>query len=121
MQIMAPQSSGQPSPPATHLITAPISNVSLHVDSPAADAAVAPSHQAGHNGQARPYTTFTRRQRAFLVLMASLAASFSGFASNIFFPAIPTMAAALHTSIENINLSVTTYMIFQAISPTFWG
>ncbi|OWZ66073.1 hypothetical protein C366_03785 [Cryptococcus neoformans Tu401-1] len=68
-----------------------------------------------------PYTTFTKWQKLSLVVIASLSASFSGFASNIYFPAIPIMATSLSTSIENINLTVTSYMIFQAITPTFWG
>lgn len=68
-----------------------------------------------------PYTAFTSRQRILTIAIASLSATFSGFASNIYFPAIPTMASALHTSVENINLTVTTYMIFQAISPTLWA
>jgi MFS family permease len=68
-----------------------------------------------------PYTAFTSRQRILIITIASLSATFSGFASNIYFPAIPTMASALHTSVENINLTVTTYMIFQAISPTLWA
>lgn len=56
-----------------------------------------------------------------VITSASLSASFSGFASNIYFPAIPTMATALNTSVENINLTVTSYMVMQAVAPTFWG
>ncbi|KAL7419949.1 hypothetical protein Q5752_005868 [Cryptotrichosporon argae] len=73
-------------------------------------------------GKAEPaYTAFTRRQKLLVLALASLAATFSGFASNIYFPAIPTMAAALQTTVENINLSVTSYMVCQAIAPTFWA
>ena len=62
----------------------------------------------------------------------------SPFSSAIYFPAIPTMAAAFGKSVELINLTVTMYMVFQGIStfclrvlvvqaltsalgPMFWG
>ncbi|OCF32262.1 hypothetical protein I316_06177 [Kwoniella heveanensis BCC8398] len=68
-----------------------------------------------------PYTTFSHRQRLLIITIASFSATFSGFASNIYFPVIPTMAEALYTTPAKINLTVTSYMIFQAICPTFWG
>lgn len=45
----------------------------------------------------------------------------SGFASNIYFPAIPTVARDLSVSTELVNLTVTSYLIFQAIAPSLWG
>ena len=45
----------------------------------------------------------------------------SGFASNIYFPALPTIAHDLDVSIELVNLTVTSYLIFQGIAPSFWG
>ncbi|KAF3917275.1 hypothetical protein AA313_de0204760 [Arthrobotrys entomopaga] len=45
----------------------------------------------------------------------------SGFASNIYFPALPTIAHDLNVSIELINLTVTSYLIFQALAPSLWG
>lgn len=54
-------------------------------------------------------------------LLTSGCATVSGFASNIYFPALPTIAHDLDVSIELINLTVTTYLIFQGIAPSFWG
>jgi MFS family permease len=68
-----------------------------------------------------PYSIFTSQQKAVIVTIVSIAATFSGFASNMYFPAIPTIAADLPVSAELINLTVTSYMIFQAFSPTLWG
>ncbi|KAI9740169.1 MAG: hypothetical protein M1834_004747 [Cirrosporium novae-zelandiae] len=68
-----------------------------------------------------PYSIFTSRQKALIVAIISTAAMFSGFASNIYFPAIPTIASDLSVSTELINLTVTSYMIFQGLSPTLWG
>ena len=45
----------------------------------------------------------------------------SGFASNIYFPALPTVAEDLHVSVELVNLTVTSYLIFQGIAPSLWG
>lgn len=45
----------------------------------------------------------------------------SGFASNIYFPALPTIADDLKVSLELVNLTVTSYLIFQGIAPSFWG
>lgn len=47
--------------------------------------------------------------------------SVSGFASNIYFPALPTIADDLSVSLELVNLTVTSYLIFQGIAPSLWG
>ncbi|KIX05967.1 uncharacterized protein Z518_03941 [Rhinocladiella mackenziei CBS 650.93] len=68
-----------------------------------------------------PYSIFDKRQKALIVAIVSIAATFSGFASNIYFPALPTIAADISVSIELINLTVTSYLIFQGIAPSLWG
>ncbi|KAF4958543.1 hypothetical protein FSARC_10995 [Fusarium sarcochroum] len=68
-----------------------------------------------------PYSIFDKRQKSLIVLIVSVAATFSGFASNIYFPALPTIAHDFDTSIELINLTVTSYLIFQGLAPSFWG
>ncbi|PSN75078.1 MFS general substrate transporter, partial [Corynespora cassiicola Philippines] len=69
----------------------------------------------------QPYSIFDKRQKALIVAIISTAATFSGFASNIYFPAIPTIAHDLHVSTELINLTVTSYLIFQGLAPSLWG
>ncbi|RFU78622.1 hypothetical protein TARUN_3592 [Trichoderma arundinaceum] len=68
-----------------------------------------------------PYSIFDSRQRALIVIIVSTAATFSGFASNIYFPALPTIAKDLNVSVELVNLTVTSYLIFQGIAPSLWG
>ncbi|KAF3217601.1 hypothetical protein TWF106_007907 [Orbilia oligospora] len=68
-----------------------------------------------------PYSIFDHRQRALIIFIISIAATFSGFASNIYFPALPTIAHDLNVSIELINLTVTSYLIFQGLAPSLWG
>ncbi|KAJ6511665.1 MFS general substrate transporter [Mycena vulgaris] len=64
---------------------------------------------------------FTPREKWFLVSLISFGGLFSPLSANIYFPAIPTLAVAFNKSIELINLTVTLNMVFQGISPMFWG
>ncbi|KAI6153928.1 major facilitator superfamily domain-containing protein [Pisolithus tinctorius] len=76
-----------------------------------------PSNRA----QERPYSIYTPAERWFIVVMASVAALFSPLAAMTYMPAIPVIATDFHKSVELINLTVTVYMVFQGISPVFWG
>ncbi|KAH7909780.1 major facilitator superfamily domain-containing protein, partial [Hygrophoropsis aurantiaca] len=69
----------------------------------------------------QPYSIYTRREKWFIVVIASVAGIFSPLTANIYYPAIPTLANAFHKSVEPINLTVTVYMVFQGVSPMFWG
>ncbi|KAG1813270.1 major facilitator superfamily domain-containing protein [Suillus subaureus] len=94
------------------------------VTSPKTEDAVAhglKEQKGGGQATEKPYSIYTRREKWFIVMVASLAALFSPLTANVYFPAIPTIASAFHTSIESINLSVTVYMVLQGISPMFWG
>ncbi|KAI0154980.1 major facilitator superfamily domain-containing protein [Xylariaceae sp. FL1272] len=75
----------------------------------------------GGPDSAPPYSIFDRRQKALIVTLASTAASFSGLASNIYFPALPAVAADLKVSVELVNLTVTSYLILQGLAPSLWG
>ncbi|CAG8951815.1 hypothetical protein HYFRA_00005619 [Hymenoscyphus fraxineus] len=68
-----------------------------------------------------PYSIYTARQKLLIVAIVSVAATFSGFAGNIYFPAIPSISADLNVSAELVNLTVTSYMILQGLSPSIWG
>ncbi|PGH13557.1 hypothetical protein AJ79_03550 [Helicocarpus griseus UAMH5409] len=70
---------------------------------------------------APPYCSLSPLMKGLTVFIVSIAATFSGFATNIYFPVIPTIAADLSVSIDLINLSVTAYLVFQAITPIIWG
>lgn len=68
-----------------------------------------------------PYSVYSLTEVWCIVSMGALSSLFSPLSSNIYFPAIPAIASAFHQSVENINITVTVYMIFQGIAPTFWG
>lgn len=77
----------------------------------------------GDPSQAVParYSSFSLWEKRLIVLAASLSAFFSPLTAQIYFPALNVVADAFNVSITQINLTVTTYMIFQGITPMFIG
>uniref|UniRef100_A0A060T673 ARAD1B13662p n=1 Tax=Blastobotrys adeninivorans TaxID=409370 RepID=A0A060T673_BLAAD len=67
------------------------------------------------------YSVFTTAEKRIYVLMAAWIAFLSPLSSNIYTPALATIADDLHTTSTLINLTVTTYLVFQGIAPTFIG
>lgn len=84
-----------------------------------------PEKVGGHETQGPPisvpYSIYTPGQKILIVAIVSVAATFSGFASNIYFPAIPSISLDLEVSAELVNLTITSYMILQGLSPSIWG
>ncbi|KAF7724883.1 hypothetical protein EC973_000596 [Apophysomyces ossiformis] len=68
-----------------------------------------------------PYTIFSPTQLIIIVVIVSYAGMLSSLSANIYFPALPAVQKDMHTTTELVNLTVTTYMIFQGLSPAFWG
>ncbi|KAH6660950.1 chloramphenicol resistance protein [Truncatella angustata] len=68
-----------------------------------------------------PYSVFSRKMIWWIIAMNCISAFISPITANIYFPAIPAIADDLGVSTAAINLSLTTYMIFQGLSPTFVG
>ncbi|KUI54971.1 Quinidine resistance protein 2 [Cytospora mali] len=77
----------------------------------------------GDPSQAVPprYSAFTLWEKRFIVLGASLSAFFSPLTAQIYYPALNILQQDFHVSSSQINLTVTTYMIFQGITPMFIG
>jgi hypothetical protein len=67
------------------------------------------------------YSIFSKTQKRWIVLLVAFAGMFSPLSSFIYYPATHALAADLHTSIEAINLSITTYMIVSGITPSILG
>ncbi|KAI3392925.1 hypothetical protein diail_4974 [Diaporthe ilicicola] len=68
-----------------------------------------------------PYSAFGRWEKTMIVLGATMAAFFSPLTGQIYFPALNVVAKDFGVSASQINLTVTTYMIFQGIAPMFVG
>ena len=67
------------------------------------------------------YSIFSKHQKRFIVSMVSLGSFFSPLSANIYFPVLNALARDLKVSNELINLTLTSYMIFQGLAPTFFG
>ncbi|KHN95025.1 Major facilitator superfamily domain, general substrate transporter [Metarhizium album ARSEF 1941] len=71
--------------------------------------------------EGKPYSVFTRWQKRAIVLGASGTAFFSPLTAQIYLPALTQLSRDLNVTNTQINLTITTYMIFQGITPTFIG
>jgi hypothetical protein len=72
------------------------------------------SHNPESNGEGI-YSVFTRPEKWFIVALVSYGSLFSPLTTSIYLVAIPTLSSTFQTSIERINLSVTVYMVAQAV------
>ena len=68
-----------------------------------------------------PYSVFSIRQKRVLALLLGLTSLASPLTASIYFPLIPLLSTQFHTSIQAINLSVTIYVVFQALSPALFA
>ncbi|KAF5022251.1 hypothetical protein F66182_5690 [Fusarium sp. NRRL 66182] len=68
-----------------------------------------------------PYSTFSKNTKRWILTMATAASFVSPMTANIYFPALNPLAEDLDVSVSLINLTLTSYMIFQGLSPTIFG
>lgn len=68
-----------------------------------------------------PHSIFSNHQKSYITFLAAWASFFSPLSANIYFPALTTLARDLHKSNTLINLTLTSYMIFQGLAPTIFG
>ncbi|EEQ33866.1 Aqr1p [Microsporum canis CBS 113480] len=74
-----------------------------------------------HSTEGAIYSSFSKRTKVFILMMATFSSVFSPLSTTIYLPALTPLADDLGVSNTLINLTLTTYMIFQALSPTFFG
>jgi MFS family permease len=67
--------------------------------------------------ESRSYSAFSKWQRRWIVFIAAFAAWFSTLTSFVYFPAITSLSLGLDTSIQNINLTVTSYLVIAGVAP----
>lgn len=68
-----------------------------------------------------PYTVYTRAQKQQLRLLLGLASIVSPLTATIYFPLLPLLREHFDVSAQAINLTLTIYIIFQALSPAVFG
>ena len=69
----------------------------------------------------RPFTVYTSFECSLIAYAASFSAMFSGLSSFIYYPAITNIARSLNTSVANINLTVTSYLVVAGLAPSILG
>lgn len=67
------------------------------------------------------YSFFTKRQLYGFQLILGIAATTSPLTATIYFPLLPLLRQQFHVSAQAINLTLTLYVIFQALSPVIFG
>jgi MFS family permease len=67
------------------------------------------------------YTTFTPNEKRLLTFLLGLATITSPLTATIYFPLLPLLRVHFNTSAQAINLTITIYIIFQALSPSIFG
>ncbi|KAH8799352.1 putative MFS efflux transporter [Xylogone sp. PMI_703] len=71
--------------------------------------------------QSDEYSSFSTAQKTFIIFTAAFASTFSPLSSNIYYPVINSIAHDLHVTPAMMNFTITAYMIFQGLAPTFMG
>jgi multidrug resistance protein len=67
------------------------------------------------------YSAFSTWKKRYIVIMVTWAAFISPTSANIYFPALNPLKDDLRVSTTLINLTLTSYMIFQGLAPTIFG
>ncbi|MCJ1244024.1 hypothetical protein MMC30_001221 [Trapelia coarctata] len=67
------------------------------------------------------YTVFTSRQKRSLVLVLGLTMLASPLTATIYLPLLPLLAQHFEVSNQAINLTITLYIVFQALSPAIFA
>ena len=70
-----------------------------------------PPSEAPVEDNTQDYSIFTTWEKRGIVLGAAVGALLSPLTGQIYLPALPAVAADLHVSIAQINLTMTTYMV----------
>lgn len=72
--------------------------------------------------EAQPvYSIYSQRQKVFIVFMSGLGGFFSPLSANTYLPSIPSLSEYLGVSPSLMNLTVTAFLIFQGLAPSFYG
>lgn len=67
------------------------------------------------------YSNFAAWQKNSIIGLAAFAGWFSSISSFIYFPAIPFLAVDLGVTIQQVNLTVTSYLIISGVFPSIMG
>ncbi|KAK4686771.1 hypothetical protein P7C73_g3346, partial [Tremellales sp. Uapishka_1] len=80
-----------------------------------------PIDRAITTASTRPYSAFSPATKYLVVVLSAISGILSPISSNIYVPAIPTLAIVFNTTNTKITLGVTVFLVFQAITPSIFG
>ncbi|KAI0485177.1 MFS general substrate transporter [Xylariaceae sp. FL0804] len=83
------------------------------------DATPAPQPATSPDGSTESWSIWSSGQKKAIIMAASFASLLSPLSGQIYFPALDAIARDLHVTDSMVNLSITTFLVFQAIAPTF--
>ncbi|KAL4915525.1 major facilitator superfamily domain-containing protein [Aspergillus aurantiobrunneus] len=69
----------------------------------------------------QPYTIFTPRGTLFIVLIVGFATIAVPLTATVYFPLLATLEVQFNALSQAINMTLTIYIIFQALSPAVFG
>ena len=98
-----------------------LSSLATHSDRVASNGPNKPCPVSEQTPTPIPYTVFTHNQKRRLRLLLGIATITSPLTATCYFPLIPLLRTHFETSAQAINLTLTIYIIFQALSPAIFG
>ncbi|KAM5348188.1 hypothetical protein ACJ41O_008012 [Fusarium nematophilum] len=79
------------------------------------------SHPMSRASSGPAYSAFSKKTRRWVLGLATVASFVSPLTANIYFPALNPISEDLDVSTSLINITLTSYMILQGLSPTIFG
>ncbi|KAI7859441.1 major facilitator superfamily domain-containing protein [Circinella umbellata] len=67
------------------------------------------------------YSIHSKRKKLLMTWIISIAALTSPLTGQIYYPSLLSISEEFNVTVSLVNLSVTIYMISQAVAPSFWG
>ncbi|OCK83327.1 MFS general substrate transporter [Lepidopterella palustris CBS 459.81] len=77
-----------------------------------------PNNAPSAHAESAPYCTLPEHVKVAVILTASFASIISPFSTSIYYPAVTALSKDLGVSVSLINLTISTYQIFQGIAPS---
>ncbi|KAK7956101.1 uncharacterized protein PG986_005323 [Apiospora aurea] len=68
-----------------------------------------------------PYSSMSRGRKRYLTYLLGYLCLVSSLSATIYFPLIPLLVTHYNTSVQAVNLTITLYVVFQGVAPSFWS
>lgn len=84
-------------------------------------AAEPPTASTGRQNGSKPYSIFSASHRRILTAILGIASIASPLSANIYLPLLPLLQTQYRSSAQAINLTLTLYVVIQAVMPAFFA